>query len=284
MNEAVARVELPHGFWVNGAHHRGAELRPLTGADEEVLGASARTTLPAERANRLLGRCLIRLEGAEGATAEAVGGLTVGDREALLLHLRRLTFGEALQAVLDCPQPDCGERMDLDLRVSDLLQPPCRDPRPQYDLVVEHDGRFLRVRFRLPTALDQELASRRALSAPEEAVELLLRRCVQAVLDEDGAAVSWSADELDGLAERLAELDPQAEMVLDLVCPACGSAFSTLFDAGHYLFRETGGGLDRLYHEVHLLALHYHWSESEILGLRTPKRRRYLNLLLESLP
>jgi hypothetical protein len=34
-----------------------------------------------------------------------------------------------------------------------------------------------------------------------------------------------------------------------------------------------------LYEEVHVLAMHYHWSESEILALTRSKRQRYLALL-----
>jgi len=37
--------------------------------------------------------------------------------------------------------------------------------------------------------------------------------------------------------------------------------------------------LDRLYQEVHVLALHYHWSEHRILALPAAKRQRYLALL-----
>lgn len=35
--------------------------------------------------------------------------------------------------------------------------------------------------------------------------------------------------------------------------------------------------------EVHLLALHYHWSEAAILGLAAPRRQRYLALLARHL-
>ena len=35
--------------------------------------------------------------------------------------------------------------------------------------------------------------------------------------------------------------------------------------------------------EIHVLALHYHWSEAEILGLPSPKRQRYLALLAQHL-
>ncbi|HKY01865.1 MAG TPA: hypothetical protein VJM53_04875 [Burkholderiales bacterium] len=37
--------------------------------------------------------------------------------------------------------------------------------------------------------------------------------------------------------------------------------------------------LERLYEEVHYLALHYHWGESAILELPRAKRQRYLGLL-----
>jgi len=39
--------------------------------------------------------------------------------------------------------------------------------------------------------------------------------------------------------------------------------------------------LDRLYAEVHHLALHYHWGERAILELSRSKRQRYLAMLVE---
>lgn len=41
--------------------------------------------------------------------------------------------------------------------------------------------------------------------------------------------------------------------------------------------------LNVLYQEVHLMALHYHWSEADILRLPFSKRRRYLQLLAQHL-
>ncbi len=48
------------------------------------------------------------------------------------------------------------------------------------------------------------------------------------------------------------------------------------------LFRELAEHGDRLYREVHHLALHYHWSERDILALPHGKRRRYLALLADA--
>ena len=46
-----------------------------------------------------------------------------------------------------------------------------------------------------------------------------------------------------------------------------------------FFFADQLAGLDRLIQEVHVLALYYHWSESDILRLPRPKRQRYLALL-----
>jgi hypothetical protein len=203
----------------------------------------------------------------------------VGDREALLLHLRRLTFGDRLQGVADCP--DCEAKMDLDLRISDLLLPPYEDCRQLYETEITDNGSAYRLSFRLPTGADQEEAAILARSSDHgTATEALLRRCVLHIDGGPGA----TADEIppavaEQLPETMSELDPQAEVLLDLSCPACGHDFLAPFDTGAYLFEELRSRSNRLYREVHLLALYYHWSEAEILAMSEGKRQRYLDLL-----
>ena len=99
------------------------------------------------------------------------------------------------------------------------------------------------------------------------------------VVGEDENRLEWSSELFMDLPARMAELDPQAELVLNLTCPVCGEAFSSIFDACAYMMEETGADLNILYREVHLQALYYHWSETEIMSMSTSKRRRYLNLL-----
>ncbi|WP_158497826.1 DUF6760 family protein [Pseudoxanthomonas suwonensis] len=42
--------------------------------------------------------------------------------------------------------------------------------------------------------------------------------------------------------------------------------------------------LERLYEETHVLAMHYHWSEPQILALPRSKRQRYLALIARQHP
>lgn len=280
---AIGAITLPGGFWLDGVHHRGAFLRQLTGEDEAFL-AEASALLPARRTTLLLARCLTRLGPLDAATDDAVRSLTVGDREALLLHLRRLALGDRLQCVLRCPEAGCGEPMDLDLDVRDLLSAPYGNAAPLHDAEIEGEGTVWRIRFRLPTGADQEEAAPLVRTDPEGAAETILRRCLVALEQEDGA----EAESLPpGLAETLgtlmSELDPQAELTLALSCPTCGRDFTAVLDAGSFVFDELAGSTPSLFREVHRLAFHYHWSEAEILRLPASKRRLYLGLLAETL-
>jgi hypothetical protein len=256
-------VTLPGGLFVEGERRQDALLRPLTGEDEAFLLEDAEGLSPAARTTALLARCLQRLGPLEPIDVEAVRGLTAGDREALLLELRRLSFGERLEVVLACPEPDCGEAMELELRAGDLLLAPYDDARPEY----ETDG----VRFRLPAGGDLEAAATAARDGVDAGVRLVLERCVLA--GEPHARI-------DAL---MAALDPQADIELELTCPACGHAFTVAFDTGDFLAREVGRDGDALLREIHLLGIHYHWPESELMAMTPRRRRRYLHHLAEAL-
>lgn len=285
MNSATV-VTLPGGLWLEGKRHQEAGLRPLAGDDEAFLIEEGAWLLPAQRVTTLLGRCLTGLGPIGRVSTEMVRSLTVGDREALLLHLRRLTLGERLQGVLGCPAAECGERMDLELAVSELLLPPYPHPQQWHETTIAENGTTCCVRFRLPTGADQEVAASLATRDPQAAADLILHRCVESVSagDDNTAPIEdWPSIIADHLPALMAELDPQAELALPLICPACGHAFTAILDMAAYFFRELAGRTQHLYREVHALAFYYHWSEAEIMSMTARKRQRYLDLLAEAL-
>jgi hypothetical protein len=266
-------VTLPHGLFEGAERRQEAMLRPPTGADEAFLLDAAPTRTRAERVTALLARCVPRLAGRD-AGEDAVRALTVGDREALLLHLRAAAHGDRIACVIDCP--DCGARMDLDLRVSGVLLPPYADAHASY---AARCGDY-EVRFRLPNGADQEEAARSG--GFEAGATTLLERCVQEVRAR-GRRVRRVPERVEAeLPAHLAELDPQAEVIVKLACPECGAETSALLDAATVLFRELTATSDRLFREVHAIATHYHWSEREILGLDVQRRRRYLELIADT--
>jgi hypothetical protein len=284
MTNSVA-ITIPGGYCANGGRWREVHMRPLTGADHLFLIEECDGLLPVQWVTEALTRCITRLGPHEPVTREAVRSLTVGDREALLLHLRRLTSGNRLRCLLTCPTPECQEKLEIDVDVTDLLLPPYGEPRQEHELTVtQADGVATVVRFRLPTGADQEAAAVGTHTDVAAAVGLLLRQCVQSTTSADGNPVDALPEGLaEQLSGRMAELDPQAEITLHLTCPGCSATFSTIFDTASYLMQELKAGMRHLYREVHLLAYHYHWSATEILGMNAEKRRKFLRLLEEEL-
>ncbi|HEV2098273.1 MAG TPA: hypothetical protein VGR45_05035 [Stellaceae bacterium] len=277
-------IRLPAGIPSRQGWRRDAALRPLSGRDEMFLAEEGAALAPAARASALLTRCLDRLGPCTAVTLDNVRALTVGDRDALLLHLRRLTFGDRMILELVCPNPDCSERMDLDLRVSELLVPPYAEPAETHETTLGSPDAQYRVRFRLPTAGDQELAA--AHIADEAAAGMsILRRCVLAVSEvASGAEIGeLPANITADLSARMAALDPQAELILNLICPDCGGSLRSELDIADFLFTELADRRRELYRQVHRLAFHYHWSEDAILGMGQSRRLLYLDALHDGL-
>jgi hypothetical protein len=284
LDREAVEVVLPGGYErEDGGWQRTAWLRPWRGHDEMLAWERVPALSPAAWASALLARCVAVEGGSRPASAGFVRRLTVGDREALLLHLRRITLGERLPCVVVCPA--CKQKMDLDLEAGALLLPPYPYEGRSHRTTISGDGETYEVVFRLPDGADQEWAVPFVGRDEERAALMVLQRCVQSVAREDGKPV-------DGLpravAERLprimADLDPQAELVLDVSCPHCGGPVRLCFDTGQYLRREiaqSGAGLIR---QVHLLASRYHWSEAEILNLTAGRRSRYVEALAEPPP
>ena len=276
-------IDLPNGLAVAGQWCRRASLRPVTGHEEDFLLQEGNLLSPAQRATQLLTCCLTCLGPAQLVAADAVRRLSVGDREALLFHLRWLTLGDRISCVLSCPS--CSAKMDLDLKIRELLLPPYPNPHEIHEVALSNGEASFHVRFRLPNGADQEAAAPVASTSVTHAAELVLRRCVEEVIEQpSGAKLSELPQavlhELPGI---LAELDPQADILLDLTCPECGVRFVLPFDIADYFFRELAAPGREFYREVHALSFHYHWSQMEILSLSRRKRHLYLELLAEEL-
>jgi hypothetical protein len=101
---------------------------------------------------------------------------------------------------------------------------------------------------------------------------LLAERCIPGV--EDAAPLSDSA--IDAISRVLGELDPDAEILIDLICPGCGHEWQTAFDVPDFIWREVAAEARRLMHEVVALAEAFGWSEAEILAMPTGRRRLYV--------
>jgi hypothetical protein len=265
--------ELPGGLVLeDGRRLSRVELRPLTGREEEWL--ATHPGVPGAKAvTRLLNSCLLGSDG-EPMGLQQVQRLLVGDRDYLMLQLRRITLGGRFQAVIVCPV--CDAKMDVDFTAEEV--PIERHPQKEATYTLELDSdpeRRRTARFRLPNGGDQEAVLGQDL---ESAVATLLDRCLI-----DGGGMPLSPAEQNAVSDAMEKLAPEVNLELELTCPECGHAFVEPFDVTAFFFQEMRINARLLLREIHHLAFYYHWDEATILSLTRERRRVYLALLSEAL-
>jgi hypothetical protein len=243
-------------------------MRPLSAHDFLVIWEVGEGQSPPDKALRLLAAACPEL------TWEDLAALTIGRRDRWLLTLRELTSGPNLESLVECPR--CAEELEFAVTVADLRAEPSPDA---HDATWEFTLEDLSLRFRLPNSWDLgAVASCQDLAA---ARSLLVQRCVLEAR-RDGSSIPASelpAEVISGLAHRMAEFDPQAEVLLDLRCPACDHRWQELFDIVAFFWFELVAQAERLLNEVHTLARAYGWREVDILRMSDRRRQFYLEMV-----
>ena len=77
----------------------------------------------------------------------------------------------------------------------------------------------------------------------------------------------------------MAQADPLAEVLADVACPACGTAFVADLDLGSFVWTEVRARAQSLLRQVDALARAYGWTEPEVLALDERRRGAYLELV-----
>jgi len=201
--------------------------------------------------------------------------LTVGQRNATLLRVHARTFGERLDGFVRCPA--CDEALEVSLGVPEVRAILAAEPSLGEHALV-HDGYALR--FRLVTCADLDDAA--GAEDVDEARRVLVERCVLEARREDEPvrAEDLPEDVVVTLADRLARLDPQADISLAVSCPECEHEWRAALDAASFLWSRVSLAARRLLEEVHVLATSYGWTEADVLTLSRRRRRVYLELAL----
>jgi hypothetical protein len=305
-------ITIPHGVPVdsNNSWLRQVELREITGHDEQLLAQTKSYPLPF-RSSFLLQSVLqnsnsdTTLLNAKIDKRKFVQTLPQGDRVALILNIRKIVFGDRISCTAACSS--CKELLTFDLSVSELLEPMKADPKKEYPLLVEGYS----IKIRPITGVDLELLILSSLeddnnnnktqenngnisdvseTAKEKKAsnfdlngmtEKLVRSSI--TFSDPPLPQILSNDFIKAVSSKLEEIDPQANMVLELKCIACQNVFQTNFNAEQFILSEIDSRAKQLYREVHWIAFHYHWEENSILSLPLRRRKFYLELINKTL-
>lgn len=207
---AGGNFRLPGGL-VQGSDYTSvrydAEVRELTGADEEAL-TKARSGGIGKFLTTLLNSGTVSVGGQQASPA-VLGRLLLGDRDMLLMEIRRATYGDDI--VWDqysCPW--CNDEFRLTVGIDEIPVRRLEDPSQRVFEVALRKGRKAFVR--LPIGDDQDALLAVAERATESEQNTLLLSCVLiSVVEADGTenAVTGNADFARslGIVDRKAILD-----------------------------------------------------------------------------
>lgn len=198
-----------------------AEVRELTGADEEAVAKVGNT---AKSLMLLLNRAVVSI-GDKRATTEMLDSLLAGDREQLLLEIRKATFGNTVELVGPCDS--CGA--DNQTYVIDLTKDVSVKSldNPINDRVFVLDCKVGPVKVTLPTGKTQKKLVQYIDKTGAELDTLLLKDCVEEINNlpvyDQKQILNLSVADRRKILNEIAERNPGPELSeIKKPCPTCG--------------------------------------------------------------
>lgn len=170
------------------------------------------------------GKEVALLSAAMGEPAEQCARLPVGERDRLLMSLHARSFGDRYDCETRCQA--CATRMAFGFTENDLGLAPIAVDAESLQLT---EGRVV-VKLRLPSSADIA-----ACVSAENPGAQLFARCVKVQSSPAHKVGQIRTDNLpaslkQSAIERLAALDPYADLMFELECPSCGHDAKVMFD------------------------------------------------------
>jgi hypothetical protein len=183
----------------------------------------------------------------------------------LLLLTRKALFGDLIRADATCPALHCGERIEVAFQVENYLiheQPRKVRGVESGDEIGWFKWQNLPILFRLPTGADQV-----AIAYHPDPEQALIQRCIR--------PSNLPAKQRQRVEKAMAAMAPSLVQLLQGQCAECGAVVEILFDPQRFVLQELQHQARFVYEDIHLLAMHYQWSEDEILVLPRSRRMYY---------
>lgn len=180
-------VKLPGGYIHKGEVIRHAVVRELDGEDEEALAKALQGGNLYHLLDTMISRGMVKLGNLSHEDSQAaVPNLLVGDRDELLIGVRRATYGDTVE-VFGWTCPECGgvvDKIEFSL-IEDVERVKLADPLKDIEFEVKLN-RGAKAKVRLATgAVQLAVWEKDGLLGPQRD-DIMLSKSVQSYTDRQG--------------------------------------------------------------------------------------------------
>jgi hypothetical protein len=222
--------------------------------------------------SHLLANCLYHADGLV-LDADTPWDWTVSERLQGLLAIANTALGESTAAIATCSNTACAGQVEIELGL-----PGFAVNNPNNIEWVSPNGKSFSCR--VPTGSDQRAWLAHTNAHGDIDSTWLANRLLTAINNTNDAGdlieSMKSTDFIGSLGTALAAADPLTALTLDVSCPFCEQSLCVDIDLEHLLLEGLRLKQRRLMNQVHRLASHYHWTETDIAALPAWRRERYL--------
>ncbi len=203
---------LPLGLVQGGTVVRDVCLKPMTAGVRRSIVTRQNMRNPAQGITVLLGQCVESI-GSIPVTPQVLNSMVIGDRDFMLMMLRKISIGDLMPGQMVCPKCQTPIAFDIpivelesaDLKIKTVLRYP-----------VGHDQVALADKLKLdPATANYELMSRLIRSWEKNGEPVKTPNTLQFI-------DSLSIKEVEWLEEAYKEKQPGPMWDLHITCGACG--------------------------------------------------------------
>jgi hypothetical protein len=216
----------------------------------------------------LLEQCTVSEDGKVPDTS-FFWDLTVSERIECLLIIAGINDKSNFEIPLQCNS--CGEMMEVEISLGPLL----RNTLP-YQFTVSIEGSS--ITLRRPRGRDQ-LEWLGMQFADEKTAVVAMARSLVVSLAENNNLPFLPETWITPMDTALRENDPLVYFTITACCPECGCEARYEIDLEEFSLKKLRGIQQRMLYDIHQIAKHYHWSESQILSIPQWRRAYYLELI-----
>jgi len=232
VNDGYSQIKLP----VSGSY---VSLNQMTGIEEEILADTKLGKNAGKLITALLHSVITSVDGKK-INKQYLRDMFVGDRDAILLELRKISLGNTLLTIFNCPS--CGEKLqeewDLDLLDTKVAEGTELEITLTDGLRDKEGNVYTDVIATYPTGAIQEQIAMVMKQNTSKGNTLLLQKCIKSI----GGVEKISTEAIRRLTKRdrdilIKQIDkdsPGVDFNVSVTCEECGNSFESFLDLSNF--------------------------------------------------